>query len=49
VATDAVEQKFGRIEGLPTTMIYDRQGVLRQKIIGFEYTDTVGQLLKPLL
>jgi thiol-disulfide isomerase/thioredoxin len=48
-ATDAVEQKFGGIEGLPTTMIYDRQGILRQKIIGFEYTDTVGQLLKPLL
>lgn len=49
VATDAVKQKFGGIEGLPTTMIYDRQGVLRQKIIGFEYTGTVDQLLKPLL
>jgi hypothetical protein len=49
VATDAVQRKFGGIEGLPTTMIYDRQGVLRQKIIGFEYTETVSQLLKPLL
>lgn len=49
VATDAVKQKFGGIEGLPTTMIYDRQGALRQKIIGFEYTDTVDKLLKPLL
>lgn len=49
VATDAVKQKFGGIEGLPTTMIYDRQGVLRQKIIGFEYTEAVDELLKPLL
>ena len=49
VATDDIKQKFGGIEGLPTTMIYDREGVLREKIIGFEYTDTVEQLLQPLL
>ncbi|HEY6307909.1 MAG TPA: TlpA disulfide reductase family protein [Candidatus Angelobacter sp.] len=48
VATDVVKEKFGGIEGLPTTMIYDRQGILREKIIGFEYTDAVEHTLKPL-
>lgn len=49
VATDNVKQKFGGIEGLPTTMLYDRQGVLRTKVVGFEYTDNVESALKPLL
>jgi len=35
--------------GLPTTMPYDRDGALRQKVIGFEYTDTFEANLKPLL
>src|SRR5262252_7377267 len=34
VASDNVKEKFGGIIGLPTTMIYDRAGILRQKIIG---------------
>ena len=34
---------------LPTTMLYDRQGILRQKDIGFEYTDTIEAYLNPLL
>lgn len=49
VAADAVKQKFGGIEGLPTTMLYDRHGVLRMKVIGFEYTDNIESSLKPLL
>jgi len=49
VATDEVKNKFGGIEGLPTTLIYDRQGILRQKIIGFEYTDVIENDLKKLL
>jgi thiol-disulfide isomerase/thioredoxin len=49
VATEDLKQKFGGIEGLPTTLLYDRQGVLRQKIIGFEYTDVFEAALKPLL
>ena len=49
VATDDVKQKFGGVEGLPTTMLYDRQGVLRTKVIGFEYTDNIESALKPLL
>ena len=49
VATDEIKNKFGGIEGLPTTLIYDRQGILRQKIIGFEYTDVIEKRLKALL
>jgi thiol-disulfide isomerase/thioredoxin len=49
VAPDELKQKFGGIEGLPTTMLYDRQGILREKVIGFEYTDVIESELKPLL
>ena len=49
VATDDLKQMFGGIEGLPTTMLYDRDGVLRMKVIGFEYTDNIGSTLKLLL
>ena len=49
VAPDDLRQKFGGIEGLPTTMLYDRQGVLRYKVVGFEYTDTIESQIKPLL
>lgn len=49
VATDAIKQNFGGIEGLPTTLLYDRQGVLRNKVIGFEYTATFEDELKQLL
>jgi thiol-disulfide isomerase/thioredoxin len=49
VATADLKQKFGGIEGLPTTMLYDRHGMLRTKIVGFEYTDTIESGLKPLL
>jgi thiol-disulfide isomerase/thioredoxin len=48
VASDDVKQKFGGIEGLPTTLVYDRQGILRKKIIGFEYTKVVESDLKQL-
>lgn len=48
-ATDDLTQKFGGIEGLPTTLLYDRHGVLRWKIIGFEYTSVIEAELKRLL
>jgi thiol-disulfide isomerase/thioredoxin len=48
VAPEDLKQKFGGIEGLPTTMIYDRKGILRKKIVGFEYTDNIEAELKPL-
>jgi thiol-disulfide isomerase/thioredoxin len=49
VGSDDLKGRFGGIEGLPTTMLYDRRGTLRQKIIGFEYTRVVESELKPLL
>ena len=49
VATDEMTKKFGGIEGLPTTLLYDRQGILRKKVIGFEYTSTFETDVKPLL
>ncbi|MGH9773888.1 MAG: TlpA family protein disulfide reductase [Candidatus Acidiferrales bacterium] len=49
VATDEVKAKFGGIEGLPTTLIYDRQGILRKKVIGFEYTEVIAGAIEPLL
>jgi hypothetical protein len=49
VAADDLKQKFGGIEGLPTTMLYDRHGLLRTKVIGFEYTETFETALQPLL
>ena len=49
VAADDLKQKFGGIEGLPTTMLYDRQGILRKKVIGFEYTDAFEAAIRPLL
>jgi len=48
-APDDLKQRFGGIEGLPTTMLYDRQGILRKKVVGFEYTDAFESALKPLL
>jgi thiol-disulfide isomerase/thioredoxin len=49
VATEDLKQKFGGIEGLPTTMIYDRQGILRNKVIGFEYTDRIEAEVQGIL
>lgn len=49
VATDDLLQKFGGLEGLPTTFLYDRQGVLQKKVIGFEYTSAFESALRPLL
>jgi thiol-disulfide isomerase/thioredoxin len=49
VAADDLKQKFGGIEGLPTTLLYDRQGIFRQKVIGFEYTNIIESELKPFL
>ena len=49
VAPDDLKQKFGGIEGLPTTMLYDRQGLLRKKIVGFEYADVIDSAVKQLL
>jgi thiol-disulfide isomerase/thioredoxin len=49
VASDEIKKQFGGIDALPTTMIYDRRGILRYKVLGFEYTGTIESTLKPLL
>jgi thiol-disulfide isomerase/thioredoxin len=49
VATDGLTRKFGDIEGLPTTLLYDRKGVLRWKVVGFEYTNVLEDELKAQL
>jgi thiol-disulfide isomerase/thioredoxin len=49
VASDEIKDKFGGILGLPTTLIYDRQGVLRKRVVGFEYTATIESALRALL
>jgi thiol-disulfide isomerase/thioredoxin len=49
VARDDLKQRFGGIEGLPTTLVYDRRGVLRNKVVGFEYTEVIESEVKPLL
>lgn len=49
VASEDVKHRFGGIEGLPTTMLYDRQGILRDKVIGFEYTEHFETEVKQML
>jgi thiol-disulfide isomerase/thioredoxin len=49
VAPDELKRKFGGIEGLPTTMLYDRKGVLRKKVVGFEYTDAFESAINSIL
>lgn len=49
VATDDLKQKFGGVEGLPTTLLYDRHGILHYKVVGFEYTDVIEAEVKQLM
>lgn len=49
VARGGIVEKFGGLQGLPTTFIYDRRGILREKIIGFQYTHVVESEVRPLL
>ena len=49
IAPDELKEKFGGIEGLPTTMLYDREGILRKKVVGFEYTEAFESVVKQLI
>lgn len=44
-----LQQKLGGILGLPTTLVFDRQGTLRKKVIGFEYKEAYESVIKELL
>lgn len=49
VGSEDIRKRFGGIQGLPTTLIYDRHGILRSKVIGFEYTREIEATIKQLL
>jgi thiol-disulfide isomerase/thioredoxin len=49
IAPEELKEKFGGIEGLPTTMLYDREGILRKKVVGFEYTEAFETVVKQLM
>ncbi len=44
-----LQQKLGEILGLPTTFVFDRQGTLHKKVIGFEYKEAYESLIEELL
>lgn len=48
MGTPESQQSFS-ILGIPTSMVVDRQGIIRKKVIGFEYKDAFEAALKPLL
>jgi hypothetical protein len=41
-------QRYG-VEGLPTTILVDRSGFVRKKIVGFEYTFVVESDLREII
>ena len=44
-----LQDKFGGILGLPTTIVVDRNSVIRRKVIGFEYKQSFETTLKEIL
>jgi hypothetical protein len=49
IGGETVQDKFGGIPSLPTTFIIDRQGRIRQKIIGARDREGFEKEIKPLL
>jgi len=41
-------QRYG-VEGLPTTILVDRGGFVRKKVVGFEYTSVIEGDLREIL
>ena len=44
-----LQKQFGGIQGVPTTYLFDRNGILRYKVVGFEHTEVVEKALQPFL
>ncbi len=49
LSTPELQDKFGGILGLPTTIVVDRKGGIRKKVIGFEYKQSFETTLKEIL
>ncbi len=49
LASDDVPNKFGNGPGLPVTIIIDREGRIRQRIVGGTVRDSLEAVVKPLL
>lgn len=49
MSTPEALEKWGGLEGLPTTFVVDREGRVRKKVIGFEYPEEFEKAVRPLL
>ena len=49
LANDEVQERWGGIQGIPTTFLVDRNGAVRKKVIGFEYKEEFETALRELL
>jgi cytochrome c-type biogenesis protein len=49
VGDESAGDKFGGVQGLPTTFIIDREGRIRQKIYGSRSRESFEAIIKPLL
>lgn len=49
LSSPEVQDKFGGILGSPTTILVNRHGVIRKKVIGFEYQEAFGSAVKEIL
>jgi len=48
VGTPEAEKRFG-IQGIPSTILLDRNGIIRKRVVGFEYTSVFESALQQLL
>jgi peroxiredoxin len=49
LSNQEVQERWGGIQGIPTTFLVDRSGVVRKKVIGFEYKEEFEKALRELL
>jgi cytochrome c biogenesis protein CcmG/thiol:disulfide interchange protein DsbE len=47
--TPEVIEAYGGIRGIPTTFIVDREGKIREKLVGYHYKDHFIQMLNKIL
>jgi thiol-disulfide isomerase/thioredoxin len=49
LAADGIETVFGKFEGIPTTFIIDRKGMIRSMDVGYLSAEDFEKRIKPLL